>query len=313
MKISFIKPNYPNESRVSILPKDIKKLINAGAEVIIESGFGEALDIIDEEYIREGAVIATRAECYEEKYIFNLKLTQPSDYEYLRADHVLIGWTHPFGSGAQFYNDIVVNVGLTLIDIDSVTPRLLKGREVQEIIDLFPPHMFWRNSYNAGIASVRLARKQQSFTFSPEASICVLGSGSVAQGAFHELSRMGAKPRMFYRKTLPIFRSIISEFDIIVNGIEVDTPGYYIMDRNDVMKTKENVFIIEAAADAGNAIQGTEYQSFESPVSEVYGRKYLLVNNAPSAMTLEASRDISCVVASSVIPGLIENCEKIKI
>jgi N5-(carboxyethyl)ornithine synthase len=311
MQIGFVRPNYPDETRVAIKPDGVAKLSKQGIKIVLESGFGQSMNIGDHHYAEAGAQICSRQECYEERIVFNLKLTQPSDYTYLRPDHILVGWTHPFGSGEKFYQDIVSKKGITLIDIDSVMPRIFRGSADPENADFFPPHMFWKNSYNAGIASVRLALKHLQIKGSPEKSVCVLGSGSVAQGAFYELSRHGFVPRMFYRNTLSIFDDLLGEFDIIANGIEVDRSGLHIMDMRALEQTREDVCIIEAAADAGNAIYGTEYQSLDKPVGSTVGRKYTMVNNAPTIMTDEASRDVAAVVGNDILPALSRNIGKI--
>lgn len=311
IRIAFVTPNYPDETRVSILPCHIGEIISKGINPIIESGFGKFLNISDEEYKYCGAVLRSRSECYSEDIIFNLKLTQPSDYDFLRFGQSIIGWTHPYGSGADFYRNISGPLGLTLIDIDSVTPRIFRPNQNPEDIEFFPRHMFWRNSYNAGIASIRLAMQHFALEPDPAKSVCVLGSGSVAQGAFCELSRLGFVPRMFYRKTLPIFDDLIDRFDIIVNGIEVDSPGIHIMDRSQLERCREDVCIVDAAADAGNAVWGTEFRPLNEPTGVTAGRRYLLVNNAPTIMTEQASQDISAVVARDILPNLLKHRHRI--
>lgn len=106
---------------------------------------------------------------------------------------------------------------------------------------------------------------------------------------------------------MPIFRDSIQDYGIIVNGIEVDTPGTHIISRSQIHRTSEQTLFIDAAADAGNAIWGTEYQSLTRPVGEVLGRKYVLVNNAPAALAPEASAAISKVVAEDIVPAVAAN------
>ena len=50
MKIGFIKPTFPNEKRVSLLPKHIKNFPN---EIYIEENFADILNIKDEEYVKK--------------------------------------------------------------------------------------------------------------------------------------------------------------------------------------------------------------------------------------------------------------------
>lgn len=304
MKISFVKPNYPFEKRVAILPHDLKWLLSSyPIEIVIEQGFGREYGATDNAYREAGAQIATREDCYAERVVFNLKLTQPSDYKYLKMGHTLIGWSHPSGSGNSFYKNICQEKNIHLIDIDSVFPRKYSGLTVTDI-NFFPNHFFWKNSYNAGIASIMMA--EPHLPIDKSAKVCVLGSGSVSQGAFFKLSQIGFQPRMFYRKTLPIFIESLSKYDLIVNGIEMDTVDGHILTRNDLRRTKKGVLIIDAAADAGGAIEGTEYRDFNSPFGEVEGRGYFLVNNTPTFIYKIASVDISKVVATTVLPALFE-------
>ena len=43
MKLGFIKPNFPNERRVALLPEHVNDFPN---EIIVETGFGDYLNIL---------------------------------------------------------------------------------------------------------------------------------------------------------------------------------------------------------------------------------------------------------------------------
>lgn len=98
---------------------------------------------------------------------------------------------------------------------------------------------------------------------------------------------------MFYRKTLDLFRESIEEFDLIVDGIEVDIDDVHILDEDLIRRTRDDLLIIDAAADAGRAIEGTRYLSLDNPIGQAFGRTYTLVNNAPTLMHRQASEFIS--------------------
>jgi hypothetical protein len=98
---------------------------------------------------------------------------------------------------------------------------------------------------------------------------------------------------MFYRKTLDIFRESIEEFDLIVNGIEVDVDDVHILDEDLIRRTRDDLLIIDAAADAGRAIEGARYLSLDNLIGQAFGRTYTLVNNAPTLMHRQASEFIS--------------------
>lgn len=301
--IAFVKPNYDGEKRVSLLPQDIHRICNKLAYdcILIESGFGAHLDIPDSEYRNVGCAISDRAQCFAAKYVFSLKLIQPTDYDMLQLGTKLIGWMHPNGSGQLFATTIAREKLITMFDIDSVYPRIYKPDG--QIVDVtgLPPHFLWENSYIAGRAATMLGLEQLEKKRETIKKVCVLGAGSVSQGAFQYLSTLGFKPRMFHRRTLNIFYSEVEDYEVIVNGIEMDIEGAHILSSEHLERTRADVLIIDAAADAGRAIQGTEYQTLSSPVGLICNRKYTLVNNAPTLLYQEASKVISNVVAQHLL------------
>lgn len=300
--ISFIKPNYPGEKRVAILPHDVIH-INRSVyrNIFIESSFGEYMGIDDAEYIDAGCKVINRKQCFEKEYVFSLKLIQKSDYQYLKKGCKLIGWMHPNGSGRSFCQGVARKNEIDIFDIDSAYPKLyLHDGSEKDVLGL-PKHFFWKNSYYAGQASCIEALKYFSPVDMSLINVCVLGSGSVSQGAFQYLSSIGLSPRMFYRKTLPIFYELIDSFDLIVNGIEIDYEGGHILSSEDLHRTKRDAFIVDAAADAGGAVEGTEYLSIDNPISSTSGRRYFLINNAPTLLYERASFYISSVVSTHVL------------
>ena len=104
---------------------------------MIEEGFGRALGISDEEYEKAGCVIMHRKAIFEQSdIIFSLKLIQSSDYKYLKNGQIILGWTHPFGSGSLFYKTICKEKDIVLIDIDSTKPRIISNDEIFDIEEI---------------------------------------------------------------------------------------------------------------------------------------------------------------------------------
>lgn len=301
MNISFLRPNYPFERRVALLPSDLSnaKFYSVYQKIFVEDGFGNCLGLDNSAYEKVGCEIKSREEVFSSDVIFSLKLIQESDYDFLRFGQKIVGWMHPTGSGRDFYDSIAKNLQLDLFDIDSASPKIYWGNRKVTPVSGLPRNFFWENSYLAGIASIQILR--ENFNCDRNCNVAVLGSGNVAQGSFHELSRLGFRPRMFYRKTLDIFYDSVGEFDVIVNGIEVDRSDVHIMNRELILKTKRSVVLVDAAADAGRSIEGTVYQTLHSPVSTVFDRSYILVNNAPSLLADEASKAISKVVCEFLL------------
>lgn len=290
MKIGFIKPNYPNEKRVALLPKDINNFKN---ELYIEKGFGSIMGIADEEYVEKGCVTMSRAEIFKRCHaIFSLKLIQESDYSSIKKDQIIIGWTHPYGSGRKFMETQGQEKELYVIDLDNIFPKLFYKNE-EYIIESIPRNFVYKNSVNAGYAATMHGLLSYGLLVTNETKIAVLASGNVSQGAFIACSKLGAFPRMFYRKTIDEFYASIEEYDVIINGIEVDDPSLKIINKERIKQTKKDVLLIDAAADAGNAIEGTDYTTHEHPIKKVFDRHYYCINNTPSLLYRKSSEDIS--------------------
>lgn len=59
MKVAILKENKPYESRVAATPETVKKMVELGCDVCVQSGAGEAASISDEEFVQAGARLST--------------------------------------------------------------------------------------------------------------------------------------------------------------------------------------------------------------------------------------------------------------
>lgn len=290
MKLGFIKPNFPNEKRIAILPEHIQGSEN---EFVIESSFGKYMDISDNEYKSVGCKILSRRKIFKTcDVIFSLKLIQPSDYDFIRDNQMIIGWTHPTGSGAEFMVKQAIPKNLIIVDLDNTHPSLYYKKEKIRI-DWIPANFIWKNSFYAGYAATMHALLFQGIIITSNTRVAILAPGNVSQGAFYLISKLGADVRLYYRKTLKYFKKEISNYDVIINGIEVDQPDNHIITYEDQKNLKDNCLLIDAAADAGNAIEGTIYTTIDNPIYKKDNVYYYVVNNAPSIFYRETSKYIS--------------------
>lgn len=290
MKMGLIKPGFPCEGRVGLLPEHINDFEN---DLVVEHGFGEALDIGDQDYERAGCSIAEHGQIISEcRAIFSLKVVQPADYDLLREGQMLLGWTHPTQSGAAFMERQAIPKKLIIVDLANNAPYVYySGKRYR--IDWIPRNFNYRNAFIAGYASTYHAILKFGKLPGSDTRVAILGSGNVSQGAFCFMSKLGADLRLFYRKTIHEFKRCFSEFDIIVNGIELDQAGTHILTLDDQSRLKKNCLIIDAAADAGRSVEGTEYTTISDPIYKWNGIYYYVVNNSPSIFFRSSSFEIS--------------------
>ncbi|MFI3730534.1 N(5)-(carboxyethyl)ornithine synthase [Vagococcus fluvialis] len=292
MKLGFIKSSFPNEQRVSLLPKHIKDFQN---DIFIETGFGDSLNISDEEYRKKGATILERSEIFFTcKAIFSLKLIQPSDYEYIQNNQIIIGWTHPDGSGKSFMINQAIPKKLVVVDLDNKRPKVFyDGKEY--LPKWIPTDFIYQNSFYAGYAGTIHALISYGLFPTNKEKIAVLGSGNVSQGSFHAISKFSDNVRMFYRKTIPEFKEQIEKFDIIINGIDVGSEGVAIITKTERKKIKEDCLIIDVAADVGNTIEDTDFTTIDNPIryDSINKHYFYAVSNTPALVYRNVSEIIS--------------------
>lgn len=77
MLVGIPKEIYPGENRVAVIPAGIPQLTDAGFDVVVESGAGDAAHYEDEDYRNAGASIAADAKSLYEQADLILKVRQP--------------------------------------------------------------------------------------------------------------------------------------------------------------------------------------------------------------------------------------------
>lgn len=81
MLVGIPKEIYPGENRVSVIPSGIQFLTDAGFDVMVQSGAGDASHFDDEEYRNAGASIAPDAKALYGEVDLVLKVRQPVENE----------------------------------------------------------------------------------------------------------------------------------------------------------------------------------------------------------------------------------------
>jgi NAD(P) transhydrogenase subunit alpha len=61
MKIAVLKERRPDETRVAASPETVKKMVDMGLDLTVESGAGDASSFSDDAYSQAGASIAKDA------------------------------------------------------------------------------------------------------------------------------------------------------------------------------------------------------------------------------------------------------------
>src|ERR1700723_750657 len=102
MKITVTRETYPGETRVSLTPEAVARLVKLGAEVEMEAGIGITAGISEEAYLKAGATVSS-----DRNHLLNsgdvvLGLRKPTieEVELLKRDSVHISLLDPFNEKA---------------------------------------------------------------------------------------------------------------------------------------------------------------------------------------------------------------------
>jgi len=268
-----------NERRRALIPEDIDKIKNKEC-LFFELGYGQALGISDDEYLKKGAQMATREEVLTKDIICDPKI---GDADYLGEldSRTVFGWLHA-------------------VQNRSITDLLIKSKSTAYAWeDMFfeGRHVFWRNNEIAGEAAIMHAF--QCYGLMPyNTKVALLGRGNVANGALKILTLLGADVTIYTRKLEALFRKELEKYDVIVNAILWDTARKdHIIYREDLKRMKKNAMIVDISCDRGGGIETCIPTTIEKPIYIVDGILHYAVDHTPSLFyktaTIEISKQVS--------------------
>jgi len=289
MKIGYVKPSFPNEKRVGLLPQHLT-YCSTEDERRFEQGYGENLGISDAAYGETGAYSRESLFAWAD-VIYSIKVPQPEDYQYFKTNQTLAGWIHPLGSGEHFMENCAKPKNITVFDVTNRI-SIRHYQEKSEILNV-PRDITQRNSVLAGYASTLQAITLRGGVTKDE-KVAVFGSGNVAYGAMKYLAEKGITPILRRRSNLALLRQELNSYDILINGVEIEEGETPIATQEMIDSMKLGAWIIDVAADAGRAIEGTKYTSIDNPIyTDEQGHTFYVVNNSPSLLYRESSEAVS--------------------
>ncbi|MGD8450930.1 MAG: N(5)-(carboxyethyl)ornithine synthase [Phycisphaerae bacterium] len=277
-KVGFPIPRKENELRRALAPEDVRRL-NRPGDMLVETGYGAPMGCDDKAYREAGAQVVNREEVVACSVICCPKpmLTD----EYFQTGRTLFGWMHAV-QGREI-TDLLVKHRMTAIAWEDMFKR---GR-----------HCFWRNNELSGEAAVAHAMLKWG-RVPYHAQAAVIGRGNVARGATRALERMGCLVTVYDRKTSPLLREEIEQYDVVVNGVLWDVfRTDHLVYIEDLRRMKPGSLIIDISCDEGMGVESSRPTTIDDPVYVRDGVLHYCVDHAPALYHRTATQSISEVVA----------------
>lgn len=196
MNLSIPKETVPGEKRVALVPESLKKLIQLGYSVRVETGAGLAAGFSDTEYKEAGAeIVASAADLYSGADIL-VKVQKPGTHaagkhelEMLREGAVYLGFFYSLGN-PELATKAAAHK-LTVISMDAV-PRITRAQRMDALSSQTN-----LAGYKAVLVGANHLRKifplmmTAAGTVQP-AKVVILGAGVAGLQAIATAKRLGA-------------------------------------------------------------------------------------------------------------------------
>jgi alanine dehydrogenase len=295
-----------NENRVAITPAGVHALVQAGHQVLVETGAGEGSGFTDEAYTEAGAQIAASAEetWTKANMVMKVKEPLPSEYKYFRSDLTLFTYLHL--APEPELTRALMDSGVTAIAYETVQlpdgslPLLMPMSEVAGRMSIQIGAHYLEKAHGGrgellgGVPGV------------PPARVVIVGGGIVGTNAARIALGMGADVTILdtnvarLRYLNDVFgsrlRTVVSNSynlraqiegcDLLIGAVLI--PGARapkIVTAEMVQGMNKGAVIVDVAIDQGGSIETIDrITTHSNPTYEKYGVIHYSVANMPGAV-----------------------------
>jgi len=196
VKIAVPKEYHSGETRVPLIPTDVKALVEKGAEVEIESGMGEPIGYHDTEYLAAGSTVAPERKplLSSADIILRIRKSPLEEIKWLKQGALHISYFDPFNEKELL--EAFVSRGISAVSMEMI-PRTTRAQNMDVLSS---------QASLAGYAAVILAAERlqkilpmmmtPSGTIAP-ARVFVIGAGVAGLQAIATARRLGARVEAF--------------------------------------------------------------------------------------------------------------------
>jgi len=263
--IAFIKSDKENENRRVLLPADIEKIDQPGY-LFFENGYGDLLNIADEEFTRKGCHMVSREEALKKDVVVDPKIGDAKCLDSISDGATIFGWIH--AERNQALADLLLRKNIRAVAWEYMH---YKGEQV-----------FKQNSVFAGMASVYNAYLLYG-KLPIETKVAIIGNGNTARGAMHFLKALGADIDVYNRKNVGALNERLPKYDVIVNCVLWDlTREDHLISREDLNSMKKTAMIVDVSCDKNGAIETCIPTTIENPTYYENGILHYAVDHTPS-------------------------------
>jgi alanine dehydrogenase len=304
MLIGAPKEVKDHEARVGLVPGGVIALVEAGHQVIVQSGAGLGSSLPDSEYEEAGAkIVPTAADVWKADLVVKVKEPQPSEYGFLRPGLTLFTYLH-------------------LAPLPELTERLLQARvngvayetirEPDGSLPLLTPmsEVAGRMSVQVGAQYLEAPNGGRGILLGgipgvAPANVVILGGGVVGHNAAKIASGLGAHVTIIDRNldrlrdlddiynsqvvtlasNMVTIREALKLADLVIGAVLIPGASAPKLVRRDMIKImKPGSVVVDVAIDQGGCFETSHPTTHTDPTYFVDGVLHYCVSNMPAAV-----------------------------
>lgn len=332
MRIGVPKEIKIKEDRVAITPQGVQILVKNGHSVYVEKSAGLGSGFLDDEYRNAGAVILNSPdEVYDKgEVIVKVKEPQPSEYKFLKKNHILFTYLHLAVEKTltkELINKKVTAIAYeTIQKNDGTLPLLLPMSEVAGKMSVqIAANLLENRNKGAGILLGGIAGV-------PAGKVLIIGAGSVGYNAAKIAVGMGANVSIVdidtdklrnidnafgskiktYISNDAIIKELIKDTDVLICAVLI--PGHKaprIVTEEMVKSMKKGSVIVDVSIDQGGIVETIDrITTHDNPSFEKYGVIHYSVANIPGSVartsTIALTNETLKYLLNIVDNGIVE-------
>lgn len=311
-----------NEYRVALTPSSVKSLTDKNHNLFIQSGAGDAIGFIDDDYVKSGATILDTAnEIYaNSELIVKVKEPMPSEFKYLTSKHTLFTYLHLAGNKEQALD--LMNTGVTGIAYETVTAD-------DGSMPLLAPMSAIAGQLSIVVGSYHLLKPNNgmgtligSFGNVKPRIVTVIGAGVAGTQAIEQAIVNKAIVRIIdlSKERLDKLKSIygetnieyiissdesiedaLSDSDLVIGAVYVigmEAPK--VIKRSMLRSMKSGAVLVDISIDQGGCIESSRPTNHDNPTFIEEGIVHYCVTNMPGAVPLTATEALNQATLSYI-------------
>lgn len=314
LEIGIPRESKERESRVSLVPGDVRKLVGAGHAVFVERGAGLAAGFSDKEYKDAGARITDSA--WEHKMVVKVK-AQASDP--IKENQILMAYLHVEKGQSPGLLKKLLEKRATSYAFEEIRggngKRIVNLGYEGGVVGMYEGlRLFGWLLGEAGQANpfrslpeIKKTGKEKAYRLlsglklKMEINVAIMGAGNVSRGAQEVLGKAGIEPQVLREDKTSHMKKYLPGLDILVNAVTWSPGDPHLVTREMLRLMKKTALIVDISCDRNGAVQSCIPTTWSNPTYKAAGITHFCVDNLPAAIPREASAHLSSMILPSVL------------